>query len=354
MNIVDLIKNELTGDVLGKLSSMVGESEDKTKTAVAAAVPGMLSILANLASTSSGSDKVINALKQVDPGTQGSFGDILSGPAAPKVQEKGGGLLDSLLGGGSLAAILGILSKFAGIDANSIKRLLSTLAPLVLSMIAKQMSGKQLTSQVLSSFFAEQKSNIASALPAGLSFADVPGLSAGVSRAAGAVREEISGLPNWLLPLAGLVLLGALAWYFLGGQPAVEEKPADAGQVPVVKRQTLKPKVEVALPDVGKFSTDLGDIYTSLSTLLGNVKDAPAAESALPKLTDVAAKIDGLRELWDKLPDAGKTTVSKVTTDHLSKLKELVAKVLAIAGVSEKFKTTVNGLITALEAFTAK
>ena len=34
MNIVDVIKSQLTGDVLGKLSSLVGESEDKTRTAV--------------------------------------------------------------------------------------------------------------------------------------------------------------------------------------------------------------------------------------------------------------------------------------------------------------------------------
>lgn len=89
MNIVDVIKSQLSGDVLGKLSSLVGESEDKTKTAVTAAVPGLLSILASLASTSSGADKVINALKQVDTGSQGGFGDILAGPKAQEVQEKG-------------------------------------------------------------------------------------------------------------------------------------------------------------------------------------------------------------------------------------------------------------------------
>ena len=42
MNIVDLIKSQLSGDVLGKLSSLVGESEDKTRTAVNGAVPSLL------------------------------------------------------------------------------------------------------------------------------------------------------------------------------------------------------------------------------------------------------------------------------------------------------------------------
>ena len=65
MNIVDVIKSQLSGEVLAKLSSLVGENEDKTKAAVGAAVPGLLSVLSSLA-TSGGADTLINALKQVD------------------------------------------------------------------------------------------------------------------------------------------------------------------------------------------------------------------------------------------------------------------------------------------------
>jgi hypothetical protein len=85
---------------------------------------------------------------------------------------------------------------------------------------------------------------------------------------------------------------------------------------------------------------------------LGDVKDAATADTTLPKISDLVPKVDSLKTLWDKLPESGKATVAKVTTDHLSTLKELVNKVLAIAGVSDKFKTTVNGLITTLGAFT--
>src|SRR5262245_48755235 len=117
MNIVDVIKSQLTSENLGRLSSIIGESEDKTRAATTAAVPGLLSILANLASTSGGADKVINALKQVDTGSQGGFGDILAGPKAQEVQEKGGSLLNILLGASALPMILNVLSKFAGIAA---------------------------------------------------------------------------------------------------------------------------------------------------------------------------------------------------------------------------------------------
>ena len=175
MNIVDVIKSQLSGEVIAKLSSLVGESEDKTKAAVGAAVPGLLSVLASLA-TSGGADKLINALKQVDTGTGGGFGDVLSGQAG-QVAEKGGSLLNILLGSSALPAIISILSKFSGVAAGPLKTLLSYLTPLILATIAKQFSGKPLTSSALSSFFAEQKPNINAALPPGLSLANIPGFA---------------------------------------------------------------------------------------------------------------------------------------------------------------------------------
>jgi hypothetical protein len=372
MNIVDVIKSQLGGEILGKLSSVIGESEDKTKTAVTAAVPGLLSVLAQLVSNSSGADKVINALKQVDTGPSGGLGDILSGGQTGPALEKGGSLLNILLGSSALPNILSILSKFAGIASGPAKNLLSLLAPLILSAIAKQFAGKSLTSQALSSFFAEQKPNITAALPAGLSLANIPGFT--TTTAATAPRPvastapaESSGLPVWLLPLVGLGLLGALAWWFFGNQPA-EVKPVDVPPVvvkpapapaPVVVKD-IEPVVvpapvvpEVDLPDPTKISTDLEAIYTSLTDLLSGIKDAPTADAAIPKLTDLTPKIDGLQSLWDKLPDLGKAAVAKVTTDHLAKLKELVAKVLSLAGASgDKLKPVVNTLIDKLAAFT--
>ncbi len=375
MNIVDMIKSELGGEIIGKLSSVIGENEDKIKTAVTAAVPGLLSMLAHLVSSGSGADKVIDALKQVDTSPSGGLGDILSGGKSDQVLEKGGSLLNILLGSSALPAILSFLSKFAGIDSGRAKNLLSLLAPLILSMIAKQFAGKPLTPSALSSFFAEQAPNINAALPSGFSLASIPGFStepgATPPRPVGSTAPaESSGLPGWLLPLVGLALLAGLAWYFFG-QPADEPAPevalvkgeprpdrgnprggAPARQPNALKAEPPAPKIETpAVPEAAKIGTDLGAIYTSLTDLLGGVKDVPTAEAAVPKLKDLTPRIDGLRGLWDKLPDAGKAEVAKVTTDHLAKLKELVGKVLAIPGVSDKLKPVVDMLIDKLAAF---
>ncbi len=247
MNIVDMVKSQLGGEILGKLGSTIGESEDKTKTAVTAAVPGLLAMLAHLATSGSGAEKVINALKQVETAPSGDIGDILSGGKSGQVIEKGGSLLNILLGSSALPVVLGLLSKFAGIAAGPAKNLLSMLAPLILSAIAKQLTGKSLNPATLSSFFAEQAPHINAALPPGFSLASIPGFSTATTTAKPVVSSapaEGSGLPNWLLPLVGLALLAGLAWYFFGNpQPAVQEQPAGPA---VVRKEVPKPAVPPA------------------------------------------------------------------------------------------------------------
>ncbi len=370
MNIVDVIKSQLGGEILGKLSSVIGESEDRTKTAVTAVVPGLLSLLAQLASSSSGADKLINALKQVDTAPSGGLGDILSGGHTGPALEKGGSLLNILLGSSALPAILSILSKFAGIASGPAKSLLSLLAPLILSTIAKQLAGKSLTSQALSSFFAEQKPNITAALPAGLSLANIPGFTTTTAATAprpvaSSAPAENSGLPVWLLPLVGLGLLGALAWWFFGNQPA-EVKPVDVPpdvvkpapapapvmvkEEPVVVPAPVMPKVD--LPDPTKIGTELTSVFTSLTDILSGVKDVPTATTAAPKLTDLTPKLDTLKSIWDKVPDTGKSAITKIAVEHLGKLKELVAKVLANPDISAKLKPVLDTILAKLAAFT--
>jgi hypothetical protein len=365
MNIVDLIKSQLPDDILSKLGSLIGESEEKTKTAVGAAVPGLLSVLASLASTGGGAERLINSLRQVQqesPDVQGGFGEIIAGGQAPSVKEKGASMINILLGSAALPAILNLLSKFAGISTGSSKGLLSYLAPLVLGMIVKQIGGRGLTPNSLSSFFAEQKDNIAKAMPPGFSLAEIPGLglASTASRSPSPAGTQEGGMPSWLLPVVGLGLLGLLAWWFMtqNREPVAPNPPGNVVATrpglaadPASKVIEGAKKIEIAPPDAAKFSTDLGAIYTQLTELLGGVKDVPTAEVAAPKLTDLTPKIDGLKALWDKIPDSAQAAVAKVTTDHLGKLKELVAKVLALPGVGEKLKPILDSLVSKLAGF---
>src|SRR5262245_52300049 len=142
MNLVDSIKDQLSGDVLSKLGGLLGENEATTAKATTAAVPSLLSVLAALVSSQGGIQKLIEALRNLGAG---SLGDVLGGLRtgdAAAVQQKGGDLLGSLLGGGTLAALVAALSKFSGLGSGSTKGLLAYLMPLVLGSIAGQFKNR--------------------------------------------------------------------------------------------------------------------------------------------------------------------------------------------------------------------
>ena len=105
------------------------------------------------------------------------------------------------------------MSRFASIAPGVTQKLLGYLTPLVLGTIASKFTGKSMNAQGLASMLADEKANIANALPSGFSLSDVPGLAAAGSAAARSAAREVeaagSSLPRWLLPLLGLAAAGA-------------------------------------------------------------------------------------------------------------------------------------------------
>ena len=174
MNIVDLVKDQLTSQVLGSLGSLVGTNEAQTKAASAAAVPAMLGGLAKLAGTSQGAGQLASALGGLDLGMLGNLAGVLGGSNASKMADKGGSLLGTLFGNSATSMIVETLASFLGIKGGIARSMLSYLAPVVLGTVAKQLtsSGKSIDASGIQSLFADQSRNIQSALPAGLSLGD--------------------------------------------------------------------------------------------------------------------------------------------------------------------------------------
>src|SRR5262245_13507815 len=129
MDLVEQIKNQLTDSVLTHLSSLIGASEHETKSAVGAAVPTVLSALANMAS-GGGAQKLASALNHFETGSLGHISHMLSSqPGA--VLEQGTGILNSLFGSSTLSGIVNALTRFAHIGSGSAQKLLAYLMPLV-------------------------------------------------------------------------------------------------------------------------------------------------------------------------------------------------------------------------------
>ncbi|MCY2973350.1 MAG: DUF937 domain-containing protein [Planctomycetota bacterium] len=352
MNLVDLVKSQITPDMIGKLAGQIGTSESQAKSAVSAAVPTLLSVLAGSTTQAGGAQKMLSALSGL-----GSMGDMLSGASA----EKGSGLLGSLLGGGTLSGIVSLLSKFLGLGGDPTSKLLGYLAPMVLGGVMSAFKGKTPDAAGLTSLFAENKNAIANAIPSGLSLASIPGFTnaneavrstattttRNVGRAAEPVTEAASPL-KYLLPLLGLAAaLGGLWWVF-NQAPAVAPPAVKA---PVV----VTPRVpEVTVPSIPaeavKLGSDLSGWFTSLTGSLGGITDVATAEAALPKLKDAVSQLDSAKSVFDKLPTAGKSSVMSIITSNLVGIKDLIAKVASIPGVGDLVKPFTDPILKTLTA----
>jgi hypothetical protein len=347
MNIVELLKSQLSSDVIGNLSRSLGEDEAKTRAAVGAAAPAVLAGLSGLASSGAGAQKLSHAVEDLDAQGAGSLAGMLSGQGGPLL-EQGEKLLASLFGGSS-AGVTSALARFTGLSPATVQKLLSMLLPLILGFVGKQLKGKGVSPQSLADFFADQKANIASALPAGLSLASIPGVqTAGDAArvAAGSAQDAGKSFTRWILPLAACGLVALLSWHFWG--PSAQEKPA-ADNLPNVSSVTVvAQKFGAEAAEAGKAVTD---VTKSMVDTLEGITDEATAETALPKLKDANQKLDEIRDLWDTLPDAAKTTIAGSVTPQLGKVKKLIEPIIELPGVERLLKPILDEIVEKLSAF---
>jgi hypothetical protein len=151
MTTMDLLREALSGDAIGRLSRSVGASEDETRKAVSAAIPILLEALSRNASTQSGAASLLNVL---DRDHDGSILDDVVGFLEEASTGDGEAILDHVLGGRRASVERG-LSQASGIDARSVGRLLAMLAPIVLGAIGRMTRERKLDPSGLSKTFSQ-------------------------------------------------------------------------------------------------------------------------------------------------------------------------------------------------------
>ena len=373
MNLVDLIAGQLSsGDVLGKLSGLIGANESQTKSATAAAVPALLGVFGKLASTNSGADQLAKAMGGLDLGMLGNLAGALGGSQAQGIGSLGGNLLGSLLGGGNgLQSIVGALASFAGMQPGIMKTLLTYLAPIVLGMVAKQFTGKPDAAGV-ARLFSEQAGNIRGGLPKGFSLPELALGAVSGGRPSEPVRSshghshapEKSGMPGWLLPLLVLGALGLGYYLWQQGQKKPEERAVvveervKKGPVTVDRREVIDTNGKTVTDTVLEtFSIDpkfleagktAGSLFTGLAKTLGGVTDADSAKAAIPELEKFGPLLRTLEDEAGKLPADEKPAFAKVIGDKLGLLGKIVSTVMALPGVRDLLGPIVTPMVETL------
>src|SRR3974377_1607928 len=113
-NLVSLVMQFLTPDLIGRIASALGLDRMNTQTAIGAAVPALLAGFSNIAGQYGGAQKLADAVKQ-QSGVLGNFASMLGAGGQTSFIEKGSQMLASLLGGQDQNALAGAVAKFAGL-----------------------------------------------------------------------------------------------------------------------------------------------------------------------------------------------------------------------------------------------
>jgi hypothetical protein len=386
MNLVDLISNQLTGDVIGKLGGLLGTNEQQTRAATNAAVPSLLSIFGKMASTNAGANQLAGAMGGLDLSMLGNLAGMLGGSQASGLESLGGKLLGSLLGGGnSMNLLTSLLGSFLKSNPSMAKSLLSYLAPVVLGMVAKQFTGRPDASGV-QRLFSEQSSNISRAMPQGLSLGNVlsaldtsggrpvepaRGGSSYQGRETHGHEKASSGMPGWLLPLLLLAGLGAALWFFRGrgkeelakaperAAVAVREEAVRVGDT-IVDRTDVIERVGdqlrgIEIDEVFKLPAGLGeatDVVKGLSGMFGDmtrtfegITDEASARAALPRFEAFAPQLETFQAETGELPEASRSLVADFVGKGLKVLGPLVETAMAIPGVRDILGPVVGPLV---------
>lgn len=151
--LMQLLNQQLSGGGLSQISQQIGADEQTTGNALSAAMPLLLSAMANNASTPQGAQSLHQALAQDHDGA--IFNDMagfLNNPQAAN----GAGILEHVLGPKQDLVQNG-LAQQTGLDAGTIAQLLTIAAPLVMGALGKTQQEQGLDANGLSSFLGQQQ-----------------------------------------------------------------------------------------------------------------------------------------------------------------------------------------------------
>ena len=363
-NLVTLIMQFLTPDMIGRIANTLGVGRSDTATAVDAAVPALLAALTGVATQPGGPQKLANAAKQ-ETGVLDRFGSMLGGGGQTSFVDRGSQMLSSLLGDRDQSALANAVGKYSGLQTGPSSSLLGALVPVVMGTIAQQQGGR-VDAGSIANLLTNQKDNIAAALPSGLSrllggtdllepLGDTVrrttaaggdaarAAAAAVARTADDTRRSAQAAApstNWLMWAILALAIAALLFYLL----------ARPGEQVVQQGVTTEQNIIVGGLNLNQQVTDS---IGSLRTTLNGITNAASAQAALPRLQQATAQLDKVSGVLGQLSTGQRTVLAGLINPVMPALNQLIDRVLAIPGVAEIIKPTIDTLKARLAVLAA-
>lgn len=242
INLLDMLKDNISGDMISQASKFLGENESGVKSAMSDVMPSVLGSMINFGSTDSGAGKMMNMLKDGnhDGGILDNLGGLFGGGNATSgLVNTGSSLLKGMMGQSMLGSVIDMVSSRSGVSKSSSSSLMGMIAPIAMGMIGRYAKNKALDAVGLGSFLRGQRSGVMGALPSAISNLmggndkmnvretagnvtrgatnTVKNTGRAAANATTEVAEKASGgigrILRWAIPI--VAILGLLSWFGL-------------------------------------------------------------------------------------------------------------------------------------------
>lgn len=218
MNILNIIREQLSPEILGQISQTVGENPEGTKTALQQALPALLGSAAAQASSPGGATGLLDMLKQKAP--QGGWSESLSGLLGSAGAGTAGSSFVSSLLGPKMNAVRDFIAGRSGIRPESATSLMGIAGQMLMGILGKQVMARGLGASGLGQLLSSQIPHLQGLIPPEMANTlgignflgmDKQAVSDAASQAAPVMdhaRTSGASALRWAIPLA--VLLGAI------------------------------------------------------------------------------------------------------------------------------------------------
>ena len=187
MNLLDMVKGQLTDSVMQQLGSASGLGAGDVSKAMGAIIPTQLSAIVKHGSTPQGAEGLMGMLGNL--GNLGDFAGMLgqTGGAA-NIAKIGGSILPALFGG-NLSGIVSGLASATGLGSGPLNMLMGLAGPLIMGQLGKAVTGGGLNATGLASMLGGLAPQVSGMLPAGLG--NILGGLGGLGALAGSDRKSV-------------------------------------------------------------------------------------------------------------------------------------------------------------------
>jgi len=280
-NLIESVKEELSGDMTNRIAGILGESSTNVQQALQGIIPSVLTGILLKVEAGETQETLNLATDASRINIPYNLNSLSGGTGSPKGMD-----FLKIIFGEKTTGLAASVSGYAGISPQSASALMSITAPAVLGALGNHILGTNMNASGLLSFLNGQRKKILNAMPTSLFMEGILGVEN-----LSVVAEKFSETPipitksrsskTWIWLVVGLIAAGS-AWYFFNMQTtAVKTSPVVKDTVQAV-RDTVTTgtapeiPVSVKLPDGTVLNAKKGGIEDQLISFFNDPAGKPS------------------------------------------------------------------------------